>query len=382
MGSDSTEAAPTMAGPSTRHPMHLGAFLSEFLETIPDMVLILDDERQVIAANRLAVMTLGGSVDFLAGHRPGEILGCRGVTEAPSGCGTGDRCGLCGVLQAVLASRRKSEADSREARILVRGENVGALDLLVTARQVIEDGRRLCICILRDISDQKRRAILESLFFHDILNTVGGIHALAGLLTDTDRILPPEREKDCRRGMARLSQRLIEEINHQRDLLEAERGQFVPRVEDIVIPDVVREVRELYLGHPVAQKRHLEIGEAVACTISSDGVIIRRVLGNLVKNALEATAEGGVVRIACRDLGERVALEVNNPGVMPREVQLQVFQRSFSTKAERGRGIGTYSIKLFVERYLKGTVGFTSAEPEGTTFGVTVPKKPAADKIA
>jgi signal transduction histidine kinase len=282
------------------------------------------------------------------------------------------------VLQAVVASQREGETASREARILVRGEKVDALDLLVTARQATADGRRLCICILRDISDQKRRAILEDLFFHDILNTAGGISALAGLLTDPERVLPPDREKDCRSGMARLSQRLIQEISHQRDLLEAERGLFVPRVEDVAVPDVARDVRELYRGHPVAKGRRIEIREQAACTISSDGVIIRRVLGNLVKNALEATAEGGVVSIACRDLGERIAFEVHNPGVMSREVQLQVFQRSFSTKAARGRGIGTYSIKLFVERYLKGAVGFTSAEPEGTTFRVTVPKEPAA----
>ncbi len=57
---------------------------------------------------------------------------------------------------------------------------------------------------------------------------------------------------------------------------------------------------------------------------------------------------------------------------------MQVFQRSFSTKAERGRGIGTYSVKLFVERYLRGTVGFTSAEPDGTTFSVTLPATLAA----
>jgi hypothetical protein len=64
---------------------------------------------------------------------------------------------------------------------------------------------------------------------------------------------------------------------------------------------------------------------------------------------------------------------------MPREVQLQIFQRSFSTKADRGRGIGTYSVKLFVERYLKGTVGFVSAEPGGTTFSVTLPRAPLAN---
>jgi len=49
-----------------------------------------------------------------------------------------------------------------------------------------------------------------------------------------------------------------------------------------------------------------------------------------------------------------------------------LFQRSFSTKGE-GRGLGTYSIKLYTERYLKGTVSFSSAEGEGTVFRVRYP---------
>lgn len=56
------------------------------------------------------------------------------------------------------------------------------------------------------------------------------------------------------------------------------------------------------------------------------------------------------------------------------EVQLQLFQRSFSTKGQSGRGIGTYSMKLLSERYLGGKVEFTSREPEGTVFTLTIPK--------
>ena len=48
--------------------------------------------------------------------------------------------------------------------------------------------------------------------------------------------------------------------------------------------------------------------------------------------------------------------------------------RSFSTKADTGRGIGTYSMRLFGQRYLGGRVDFTSEEPEGTTFTVILPK--------
>jgi sensor histidine kinase regulating citrate/malate metabolism len=64
-----------------------------------------------------------------------------------------------------------------------------------------------------------------------------------------------------------------------------------------------------------------------------------------------------------------VELWVNNPTFMPRDVQLQVFKRSFSTKGA-GRGIGTYSMRLLASRYLGGTVDFTTSEADGTTFRV------------
>lgn len=66
---------------------------------------------------------------------------------------------------------------------------------------------------------------------------------------------------------------------------------------------------------------------------------------------------------------------VHNPTVMPRKVQLQVFQRSFSTKG-KGRGLGTYSVKFLSERYLQGQVFFASTPETGTTFTVHYPLHP------
>ncbi len=104
----------------------------------------------------------------------------------------------------------------------------------------------------------------------------------------------------------------------------------------------------------------------------SDLALVRRVLDNLVKNAVEACGEGQTVTVkACRR-GGGVEFEVHNPGGMPPDVRLQIFQRSFSTKGE-GRGLGTYSVKLLTERYLKGKVHFTSSDKAGTTFTVTYP---------
>jgi len=58
--------------------------------------------------------------------------------------------------------------------------------------------------------------------------------------------------------------------------------------------------------------------------------------------------------------------------MMPEHVQRQVFNRSFSSKGV-GRGLGTYSIRLLTEKYLKGRAWFTSNESEGTTFFIEIP---------
>ena len=109
--------------------------------------------------------------------------------------------------------------------------------------------------------------------------------------------------------------------------------------------------------------------------MTTDVRLLARVLSNMLRNALEATDAGGVVTVRCQKRDGRVRFEVNNQAVMPKNVQMQVFQRSFSTKAAIGRGVGTHSMKLLGERYLHGTVGFSSQAAEGTTFWIELPEE-------
>ena len=102
------------------------------------------------------------------------------------------------------------------------------------------------------------------------------------------------------------------------------------------------------------------------------GTPLRRVIGNLIKNALEASEKGQTVTLGCTAVDTGVEFWVNNAGSMPRPVQLQMFQRSFSTKGA-GRGLGTYSVKLLTGKYLKGKVSFTTSPDAGTTFRVSYP---------
>ena len=96
-----------------------------------------------------------------------------------------------------------------------------------------------------------------------------------------------------------------------------------------------------------------------------------RVVGNMIINALEATPTGGSLTIGSRVKDGYIEFWVHNIGYLTREMQSQIFQRSYSTKAAN-RGLGTYSMKL-LSSFLHGKVNFSSSKKDGITFSVLIP---------
>ena len=169
------------------------------------------------------------------------------------------------------------------------------------------------------------------------------------------------------------SQELINEIQSQKTLLAAETNELILRVSEFRGMEVLELVAGAFRHHPVGENRTVRIApESEDFLLASDRTLLARVMGNLVKNALEASDKGQTVTLGCRHNGLEAAFWCHNPKCMPREVQLQMFKRSFSTKGS-GRGIGTYSVKLLTERYLKGHVSFVSSQETRTVFTVTWP---------
>lgn len=97
-----------------------------------------------------------------------------------------------------------------------------------------------------------------------------------------------------------------------------------------------------------------------------------RSFSNLVKNAVEASTSGDKIEIYAATGKNCVVISVKNPTYIPEAIQLQIFNRSFTTKKGSGRGIGTYSVRLLVEQYLNGEVSFTSDKNEGTIFNIKI----------
>ncbi len=223
--------------------------------------------------------------------------------------------------------------------------------------------------ILEDSRSLFQRQSLERTFFHDLLNTAGGMQGLTGILQEaTDDELP--QLKDSVQNMA---DQLVEEILSQRDLLAAEMGQLKAHIQPLASVEVVSSVISSYQSHSSTGPRDiLWAPEAAKFTFHSDPTLIKRVLGNMVKNALEATNRSDKVTINCGQKGAESWFSVHNPGAIPLEVQPQLFNQSFSTKGN-GRGTGTFSMQLFTEKYLNGRISFNSNAAAGTTFTIHLP---------
>jgi len=342
---------------------------NSIISTMPDLLLVLNGNRQIVYANRAALDFLGvPALERLLGQRPGEAVNCVNA-GCPGGCGTGEKCSTCGAVLAILASQR-GERLTKECRILAKnGNSVNAFDLKVTAAPMEVEGDNFTAFYVSDISHEKRRRALERIFFHDVLNTAGALEGFSEVLAE-------EEEPQALRGYGgtinRISQRLVEEIVAQRELLKAESGELLPAPKNIQARELLERVVETYRTHEVAKGKEIVVLPGTAVALDTDETLLFRVLGNLLKNALEASCAGEMVSVGVSAEEGSAVFSVHNPAVMPKEVMLQVFNRSFSTKGA-DRGLGTYSIKLLSERYLKGEVGFTSEEGRGTTFTLKLP---------
>lgn len=345
--------------------------LTEFFAAIPDLFVVLNEQRQIVFANHslLAALHLE-TISDVAGQRVGEALNCAHAFEGdgslPGYCGTTEFCRNCGAVQAMVQALNGQD-DVQECRILLKDGT--PLDLRVHARPLQHADRNYVLFAINDISHEKRRRVLERIFFHDILNTAGGMLGVAELL----RTGSADEVADFKDIVSLLAHSLVDEIHAQQMLLAAERGELKIEVERINSFTLLCDIRNIYANHDVCMGRCIEVDPSSQMIVfESDPALVRRVVGNMAKNALEACHPGQMVRLGVSGNEGGVQFSVHNPGVMPRNVQLQVFQRSFSSKGE-GRGLGAYSMKLLSERYLQGKVTFESTAEAGTIFYARFP---------
>lgn len=347
---------------------------TEIFGSICGIGAIINKNRQIIFANDEFIKSLDlNDISSVLGKRPGEILSCNNADNCTGGCGTSAACRVCGALNAITESQHTGQKSSREAFITTRvNGKIKALDLKITSVPISLSGNIFYALVIQDISHEKRRAALERIFFHDLLNSAGVLNGLLSLLKEG---VAPDKERQMINMSEEASREIVDEIQAHRYLLAAENGELTMNILTVSTLKIISDSVNKIAFHKSGNNKKILIAEKTEdLSFETDKVILERVLINLLKNALEATPERGQVLIGAYELNDGIRFWVKNHQFIPKDIQMQLFQRSFSTKGT-GRGLGTYSIRLLTENYLKGSVSFVSNEKEGTVFEVKVNKK-------
>ena len=174
--------------------------------------------------------------------------------------------------------------------------------------------------------------------------------------------------------------RMLRIIDAYLKLSRIERGSLALTTEPTDLAQLAHDVRASLEPLPQCSGRHvlITIGGAPqlpgqTATLDCEPTLIATMLSNLLKNALEAAPEGGIVGVDFTDLGDAMCLTVSNPGEVPRAIRQRFFEKYITTGKPAGTGLGTYSAKRIAE-FHGGTITLDSSKSGQTSISVVLPK--------
>ncbi|NHJ49349.1 MAG: hypothetical protein FK733_16285 [Asgard group archaeon] len=120
------------------------------LNILPNMVAILNTERQVVYANAAFTKAIGiEKFEDGLGQRPGELLECIHSHDTEFGCGTGKECKYCGAVLTVLKCQETGQREENEATITInKNDKLVTLNLQVIASPLLVDNETFYIVVL------------------------------------------------------------------------------------------------------------------------------------------------------------------------------------------------------------------------------------------
>jgi signal transduction histidine kinase len=238
------------------------------------------------------------------------------------------------------------------------------------------------------------RENLTSMVVHDLKNPLTSAAMAVTMLRRcvqgaSARPTSPEEQEKLLRIVGQSQEELGDLIDELLIIARGESGTAIPLA---AAPADVAEVLRAAVQAigPRAQDSTIELVEdypPAGLTVTMDARLIRRVVENLLDNALKFTPRGGRVGIAVEAEGEGARVTVRDSGAgIPRHLQKQIFDRYAQATAVRqgarvSIGLGLAFCRLVVEAH-GGAIWVDSTPGEGAAFIFTLPARPPQLKAA
>ncbi|TGD97188.1 hybrid sensor histidine kinase/response regulator [Methylobacterium nonmethylotrophicum] len=316
-------------------------------------------DADTLVAERIAAFRLESGPQRLRLHPSGRVIEIR-ANLLPNG-------GVVATYTDVTDSVAAEEARTRlneelETRVRERTEELTRLNAALTRAKAEAE----------EANASKTRFLAAA--SHDILQPLNAARLYASALVERDRATDPTLAENVDASLD-----AVEEILTA--LLEISRldtGALKPQLSIVRVSDLFRQVQREF--GPMAQEKGLRLTVVPSSlALRSDRQLLRRLLHNLVSNAIKYTPRGRVL-VGARRRGDRVVLTVCDTGLGIPAAQQKLVFREFQrldqgARVARGLGLGL-SIVERTARLLDHPVTLASKPGRGSAFSVAVPGAP------
>ncbi|HLJ73723.1 MAG TPA: ATP-binding protein, partial [Thermoanaerobaculia bacterium] len=327
-------------------------YLSTVLDSVSAGIIAFSDDFRLLSINRAALQMLQ-------------------IEEPPPDAPLADfLTGDLKILDSTLRDLTRRAARTREITLIRNGE----LRYLEASAARLAGGREGWVLAIEDstqlVQAQKLAAWNEAArrIAHEIKNPLTPIQLSAQRIAKKFE----NNEPDAAQAIEEGTKTIVSEVRQlQRMVDEFSRFARMPAVHlrHAQLSEILQQAASLYKD----VKRGVTVSVAVDPEIEllMDPEQIRRAVGNLLNNAVEAT-EAGEVRVTARRAPHRVVIEVADPGRgVPDRDKEKLFLPYFSTKG-RGTGLGLAIVHRIVNDH-DGRISVHDNYPRGTRFEIELP---------
>jgi NtrC-family two-component system sensor histidine kinase KinB len=345
-------------------------YLTLFQDSI-DPILITDLDGKIVDANARALQFTGYSRE--------DLLKLRIQALHPI---------YTGKLGQRFSDIQHGEVRNYESRLRTKSGNQAPVELYIKRIPGVETEEDTVQWIVRDIAERAEldelRSDLTSMLFHDMRSPLGNVISSLQLLND-----PPPTDETIRSLLTislRSARRLSRMIDSLLDLRRLEEGRAVIRRTKVSLAALAAEAVEE--AQPVAEGKGIILQMNIPLslpTVEADSDMIRRVISNLLDNAVKYTPSGGTIRLNAESEDQSVLFSVTDTGPgIPVEERHRIFDKYSRIErvgAPKGLGLGLAFCRLAVKAH-GGRIWVDSPAEGGAAFRFTLPQVAASEETA
>src|SRR5437867_5649616 len=352
------------------------AFLASLADLAPDEIYTLDTDTRFTWMNKRAEVDSGLTPSVLLGNEFSLIVSSESKDEVKRALETtlgGEEQQF--ELRTICTDGRVRCMDAHTSPLWHDGSITGVMVFMsdITEKKLAQE---------RAARSDKLRALgeLAAGVAHNLNNSLTVIQGRAQLL-----LMRSGENENTKKSLEVITQAVTDCSQTLRRLLDFSRRETTKAKASVELSELVTSSIEI--ARPKWQSESTSRTGTIKVNVDTpapvytlgDSSELREVVLNLIFNAVDAMPQGGTIDICTRAEGGSACFSVADPGTgMPSEVIARVFEPFYSTKGERGTGLGLSASHGIVENH-GGEILVTSEPGNGTRFEIVLPRhEPAA----